>query len=212
MVERKNTKMKKKIWYIILVIICIIDIVITISKGLNVDLYYGEGYNLSFSEANININDIKSIAKEIFGKKFIVQKVEFFDDSCLIKVKNINDDQINTLCDKLNEKYSSDLKSSDIKVEHVSNVRIRSIIEPYIIPIILSLLIVLTYYAARFKGTKQMIGLIKNLLIFEILMYSAYAIIRVPINVLTMPLYMIVYVLVVLGYTIYSEKQKESDI
>ena len=35
--------MKKKVLCIIFVIICIIDIAITASKGLNVGLYYGEG-------------------------------------------------------------------------------------------------------------------------------------------------------------------------
>jgi preprotein translocase subunit SecF len=203
--------MKKKILCIIFVIICIIDIAITAIKGLNVGLYFGEGYNISFSESNINLKDIKSIAKDVFGNKFVVQKVEFFDNSCIIKVKSVNDDQINNLCTKLNEKYSSDLKSTDVKVEHISNVRVRNIVEPYIIPTILSLLIVLGYYAIRFKGASQMFGLVKTLLIVDVLIYSVYAIGRLPINVLTMPILIITYVLVVLGYTVYSEKQKESS-
>ena len=203
--------MKKKILCIIFVIICIIDIAITAIKGLNVGLYFGEGYNISFSESNINLKDIKSIAKDVFGNKFVVQKVEFFDNSCIIKVKSVNDEQINNLCTKLNEKYSSDLKSTDVKVEHISNVRVRNIVEPYIIPTILSLLIVLGYYAIRFKGASQMFGLVKTLLIVDVLIYSVYAIGRLPINVLTMPILIITYVLVVLGYTVYSEKQKESS-
>ena len=206
--------MKKKILYIIFIIICIIciiDIVITVSKGLNVGLYYGEGYNITFSESNINLKDIKSIAKDVFGKEFVVQKVEFFNDSCMIKVKNVNDDQINNLCTKLNEKYSSELKSSDIKVEHISNVRVRNIVEPYIIPSILSLLIVLGYYAVRFRGASQMLGLVKNLVISNVLIYSVYAIGRLPVNVLTMPISIVIYLLVVLVYTLYSEKQKESS-
>ena len=189
--------MKKKVLCIIFVIICIIDIAITASKGLNVGLYYGEGYDITFSESNINLKEIKSIAKDVFGNKFVVQKVEFFNDSCMIKVKSVNDDQINNLCTKLNEKYSSELKSSDIKVEHVSNVRVRNIIEPYIIPTILSL--------------SQMFGLVKSLIIADVLIYSVYAIGRLPVNVLTMPISITIYVLVVLGYTVYSEKQKESS-
>lgn len=203
--------MKKKILYIIFIIICIIDIVITVSKGLNVGLYYGEGYNITFTESNINLKDIRSIAKDVFGKEFVVQKVEFFNDSCMIKVKNVNDDQINNLCTKLNEKYSSELKSSDIKIEHISNVRIRNIVEPYIIPSILSLLIILGYYAMRFRGASEMFGLVKTMIICDVLLYSVYAIGRLPVNVLTMPMSIVIYVLVVLGYTLYSEKQKGSD-
>ena len=203
--------MKKKILYIIFIIICIIDIVITVSKGLNVGLYYGEGYNITFTESNINLKDIRSIAKDVFGKEFVVQKVEFFNDSCMIKVKNVNDDQINNLCTKLNEKYSSELKSSDIKIEHISNVRIRNIVEPYIIPSILSLLIILGYYAMRFRGASEMFGLVKTMIICDVLLYSVYAIGRLPVNVLTMPMSIVIYVLVVLGYILYSEKQKGSD-
>lgn len=203
--------MKKKLCYIILIIICIVDIIITMAKGLNVGLYYGEGYTLTFSEKNVNVDDIKSIAKDVFGKEYIVQQVEFFDDSCMIKVKNVNDDQISNLITKLNEKYSSSLTTDDIKVSHVSNVRIRSLIEPYIIPIILSTLIVLAYYAVRFRGAKQMLELIKALVIVGVIIYSVFAIGRVKVNVLTTPIMMTSYILTILFYTIYAEKQKDKE-
>lgn len=203
--------MKKKLCYIILIIICIVDIIITMAKGLNVGLYYGEGHTLTFSEKNVNVDDIKSIAKDVFGKEYIVQQVEFFDDSCMIKVKNVNDDQISNLITKLNEKYSSSLTTDDIKVSHVSNVRIRSLIEPYIIPIILSTLIVLAYYAVRFRGAKQMLELIKALVIVGVIIYSVFAIGRVKVNVLTTPIMMTSYILTILFYTIYAEKQKDKE-
>ena len=203
--------MKKKLCYIILIIICIVDIIITMAKGLNVGLYYGEGYTLTFSEKNVNVDDIKSIAKDVLGKEYIVQQVEFFDDSCMIKVKNVNDDQISNLITKLNEKYSSSLTTDDIKVSHVSNVRIRSLIEPYIIPIILSTLIVLAYYAVRFRGAKQMLELIKALVIVGVIIYSVFAIGRVKVNVLTTPIMMTSYILTILFYTIYAEKQKDKE-
>ena len=56
-----------------------------------------------------------------------------------------------------------------------------------------------------------MFGLVKSLIIADVLIYSVYAIGRLPVNVLTMPISIIIYVLVVLGYTVYSEKQKESS-
>ena len=56
-----------------------------------------------------------------------------------------------------------------------------------------------------------MFGLVKSLIIADVLIYSIYAIGRLPVNVLTMPISIIIYVLVVLGYTVYSEKQKESS-
>ncbi len=200
--------MKKKLLYIIFIAICIVDIVITFAKGLNVGLYYGEGYTITFSENDINVDDVKSIAKDVFGKEYVVQQVEFFNDSCMIKVRDVSDEQIASLISKLNEKYSSELTTDDIKLNHIANVRIRSLIEPYVIPVILSTLIVLAYYAVRFRGAKQMLELLRALVIVGVAVYSVYAICRIPVNVLTTPIMMTAYILTILFYTIYAEKQK----
>ncbi len=201
--------MKKKIIYILLAIIFIASIIVTAVKGLTVGLNYGEGMTIKFNEnVEININEIRDLAKGIWtNQEVLVQKVEFFNDSAIIKVKEASQEQLQTLCDKLNEKYSSELKVENLTVENVSNVKIRTLVEPYIIPVGLSTLLIIAYYAVRFRGVKQMLGLIKNLVIFEGILYTAYALIRIPITGITLPLFLIVYILVVLGYTVKSEKQ-----
>lgn len=202
--------MKKKIVYIILAILLIVDIVITKQIGLKVNLYYAEGYTVTFKEKDtIELNEVKEIAKDIWGNNFLIQNVEFFYDSAIIKVKEIQDGQISELCAKLNEKYSSELKEEDFGIEHVSNVKIRTLVEPYIIPIGLSFLLVIAYYAVRYKGIRQMIDLLKYLLIGALILYSIYAILRVPVGSLTMPLFMTLYFGITLVYTIISEKKFE---
>jgi len=201
--------MRNKIIYGVLAVIFVVAIIMAFVKGLNINLYYGEGYTISFTEKEtIELKDIQQIAKEIWGNNVLVQRMEFFNDSAEIKVKDYTDEQLTQLKDKLNEKYSSDIQLENFKIEHVSNVRIRHLIEPYILPIGLSLLGILVFYAARYRATRKMLGLLLYLVIAEGIVFSAYAIGRLPVGNLTMPIVTSVFALVVLGYTMYSEKTK----
>ena len=108
-------------------------------------------------------------ADEIWDNQYVlIEKVELFNDSVSIKVNDYKEEDLQKLCDKVNEKYGKELKvEENFYAEHVSNVRLRTLILPYILPIGISILLILGYYAIRFKGTKEMIGLIKYLVIFE---------------------------------------------
>ncbi len=197
--------MKKKIIYIALAIIFISTLIVTAVVGLKVDLYYANGYTVTFTvNKKVTEAEIKDIAKEVFGdEETLVQSVELFEDSALIKTKNeITEEQVQTLCDKLNEKYEVELSTADnFTVSYSSNVRLRNVIEPYIIPIGLSTLLIVGYYAIRYRGVRKMLGLLKYLVIVEGLLYSVYALCRVPVNELTMPIALSLYAIVVSVYT-----------
>lgn len=200
--------MKNKVIYIALAIIFIVAIIMTVDKGLKVDTFYGEGYTISFTEkTEIELSDIESIVKEIWKDNYSIKKLEFFGDSAEIKVKDYNDEQINQLKDKLNEKYGSELEISSFDIEHVANIKLRTVITPYIIPTILSLLIVMMFYAIRYKGARKMLELLICLIAVEGVLYSVYAIARIPVSYLTMPIAMCLYTLVILAYTLKSEKE-----
>lgn len=204
--------MKNKILYIILAIVFAVDIILTACIGLNVNLNYGEGYTVTFSVENttIDMDKLDSIAEEIFGKNnYLIKDVEFFGDSALIKVKEINDDQIISLCDKVNSEFETELEFSDFQLTHISNVKISSLVEPYILPVGLSMLLIVAYFAVRFRGAKQMVTLIRNVGVCAGLYYSIYAIGRVQFNGLTMPIAMGLYVLVVAISTMKFEQEKE---
>ena len=89
------------------------------------------------------------------------------------------------------------------------NTRLRNVIEPYIVPIGIATLLILAYYAIRFRGTMKMINVLKYIIIAEGILYSVYALIRVPVNSLTMPLALIAFTMVVMIYTALSEKETE---
>ncbi len=197
--------------YGLLIVIFIAAIIVTIVKGINVGIYYAEGTTIKFTVPgeDIDVKDIKGIADEIWDNQYVlIEKVELFNDSISIKVNDFKDEDVQTLCDKLNEKYGKELKiEENFYTEHISNVRLRSLILPYIMPLGISLLLILGYYAIRFKGTKEMIGLIKYLVIFEGLLYSSLAICRIPFGIFTMPVALIIYLGVVVIYTAYNENK-----
>lgn len=201
--------MKKKILYGLLALVLIVDIIITATAGLRVSLYYGEGYSIKVSEKDtINKEDVEKIVKDVFEKDYMVQDLELFKDSVVIKVKEVSDEKVQVLVDKLNEKYSSSLTKDDVKVEHVSNVKIRSLVEPYVIPTLIATALVLVFYAIRYRGAKQMLELIKYLLLAEGVLYTLHAIVRVPVNTMTLPVAFSLYALVILVYTFIGEWNK----
>ena len=200
--------MKEKILYIALAIVFIVALIITAVLGLRVDLNYAEANTITFTVGKtINVDKIKEIAENVFdSKNILVQQVELFGDSAIIKTKEeVTDENIADLCTKINEKYETELTTSDFAVSHISNTRLRNVIEPYIIPIGLSTLLIVGFYAIRYKGTKKMIGLIKYLIIAEGLLYSLYAIGRVQVNEMTMPIALALYTLVIVLYTLKNE-------
>ena len=146
--------------YGLLIVIFIAAVIVTIVKGINVGIYYAEGTTIKFtvSGEDVSVKDIKYIADEIWDNQYVlIEKVELFNDSVSIKVNDYKEEDLQKLCDKVNEKYGKELKvEENFYAEHVSNVRLRTLILPYILPIGISILLILGYYAIRFKGTKEM--------------------------------------------------------
>ena len=198
---------RKKIALIVFVVIFALDIIFTGIFGIKTNLYYGDGQVIRFQISNttFDINDIKSIAKEVFGDEYMVKKVEFFNDSALIKVKSASDEELNELCKKKKKKYSCSLTTDNLSVNYEANVKIRTVVEPYVIPVGISIILILVYYAIRFKGSKEMAGYIKAILSVGIIYYGLFAICRVRFSELTMPIAMSLYALTTLIYTTKAE-------
>lgn len=201
---------KSKIISIILIIIFIIAIVLTGIRGLNVDLNYSEGVSILFNlNQQFNTKDIEGLAREIWPDgQIIVQKVEVYDETALIKVSSVNDENLQSLIDKVNEKYGLELQLSDISVQYNSNVQIRDIVSPYIVPMLITTAIIVLYYSIRFRGVKEILDLLIKLIFAEGILYSIYAIARLPIDVLTMPIGMLVFAGVTIYVSIKHEKGK----
>lgn len=201
---------KSKILCVILAVIFIAAIISTAIRGLRVDINYSEGVTMVVDLGKeFDTKDVRDIAKEIWsGKDVLVQKVEVYDESVSVKVPEVNEEQINNFVTKINEKYQLELTSADVSVLYNSNERLRNIVRPYIIPLIIATALIVVYYSIRFKGVKEILNLLLTLIAVEGIIYSIHALLLLPINVFTMPVVMIAYAGVVIGVTIKNETKK----
>lgn len=180
----------KKIIFIALAIIIVAGIIITATIGLNVDIMYKahEQINIYIGKET-NINEIQEIAKEVFGnQKTKVIVVEAFNDAFAINTESVSDEQIELLKQKVGEKYSIEDTSNTVTKSSIPKLRLRDIIKPYIMPVIIATAIIFAFMAVRYKNmgiTKVIIQLLQSgimLILAEALLLSIIAITRYPVN------------------------------
>lgn len=203
--------MKNKI-FVGLGIVIVIGIIMIAVLGFNVDVCY-KGYNLIDVEIgkDFNIADIKTITDEVFqGKKIEIQKAGTYSDAVVLKVDDVNEEQLNNLNTKINEKYGIENKVEDIELNYISNYKLLDIVKLYAVPLIISTVIILGYMAIKFSklGCVKILGQTGILLVLaEALYISIIAITRFPINRLVMSVGIIIYLLVLTALTGMYEKQ-----
>lgn len=206
---------KKRIAYIVLACIIIIGIIVIAFAGFNVSLKYSPNKQVSvYIGKEFETNEIKSIVKEIIGnKKVIVQKVELYEEIASITVKDITDEQIEQLNTKINEKYGlENTVKDDIKVTQSSNLRIRDMVKPLIMPIALSLVIIIIYAGIRYRKINilEVLGKIIGMNVLAIAVFvSVIAITRIPVNALTIPMCLAIYVVVTL--VVFNELEEKTQ-
>lgn len=202
---------KNKVLISIIAIIVVVGIIMTAVMGFNFDLRYQQAKKV---ELHINkefaISDIKQITNEVLGNNgVIIQKVEMFEDTASIIAKEITDEQKSNLITKINEKYGTEISAENTEIITVPHTRGRDIVKPYIIPFLISTVIIIVYMAIRYyklNFIKVVLETIGVLVVAQILLFSVMAITRIPIGRLTIPLMILVYVLSLLGITNKCEK------
>lgn len=210
----------KKIAQIILICLVLAGIIVIVTLGFNVGVRYGEN-----TQININIGkefdskDIRNIAKEVFGNQsVIVEYVEIYKDVVQITVKDATDEQIEELNNKINEKYelSNDLSNpDDVLVARNANTRLRDLVMPYILPISISAAIIVIYEVIRFRKLgvwKVLYEAVLAIIAPQAVLFSIYAIARIPVNRLTAAISIALYMLSVFkGIEIFLEQKQEKN-
>lgn len=202
--------MKKKlsiIFWVIAVCIVIAGIVVTCTIGLNFDVNYSKNKQITvYIGKEFEEKDIKDIVKEVTGEsRVIVQKVELYEDMVSIKVKDITDEQVQQLNDKINEKYELENKlEEEVLVSENANVRGRSLIKPYILPMAISFILVIAYFMGymivnykigkKLNIAKSLGKIVLSIVGVQVLYLSLIAILRLPISRLTIPTAIVLYV------------------
>jgi hypothetical protein len=204
--------MKNKLLYILIAIVIIAGIVVgytakfkfslAYDDSIRVEMYIGKDYTKA---------DVEAIAKEAFGtKEVLIQKIEFFNDSVAITVRESNDEKLNNLVAKVNEKYGTTLAKEDLTVVDVPHYRGRDIMSNYIVPIVISAVLIIVYSIIRFRKI-ELAKVVAKLLIWPIIVEALYlsilAIARIPISYYTLPLGIILAVLTLTIITYKNEKK-----
>lgn len=177
----------KKILLLGLILIIAAGIVVVTLKGVNVSLLYEqhESVNLVIGK-EININDIKDICKEVFkDKEVIVREVELYDDAVNINVESMTDEEKQNLVEKVNEKYETEFSVESITVNSNPKIRIRDIVRPYLVPLVISTIAIVAYMVIRFRKIKavKLLGKIAVIvLLTEATVASIISIARVPVT------------------------------
>ena len=205
--------MKKKILIAVMACIIIVGFAMIGFVGLNFDINYTANKEIDINlGTQFEISDIRGLVKEVIGKETtVIQKVELYEEIVSIKVKDISDEQIEQLLAKINEKYNLEIKKDDITITNNPNLRGRELVKPYILPIAISVVLVLVYAGIKFYRVNsiEVISKLIGLNIIAQLFYvSVLAITRLPVNRLTIPVSIAIYIATTLAVTINFENKE----
>lgn len=203
--------MKNKI-FVGLSVIILIGIIVIAVFGFNVDFSYKNYHLIDIKIGqDYNISDIKAITNEVFANQNIeIQKAGVYNDNVVIKVNEINDEQKNTLNTKINEKFGLENTLEDVKVNYIPSFRLRDIVKPYVVPMVIATAIIFLYMAIRFRkiGSIKVVTQAAVLTIIAELLYIAIiAITRYPVNRLVLPVGVVIYITILTVLNGMFEKQ-----
>ena len=212
--------MSKKIIYILLALIIVAGAIIICVKGFNVDTIYTDNVRLYvYIQKEFENNDVKQIAKEVFGTdNIVVQKVEVYEDMAVIIIKQKDVNNINTelkylveqLNTKINEKYEIENTVDDIIINYEPKVKLTSILKPYIMPVVITTVIILIYAFIRYMelgSFKTVEKYLLTIMVPELVYVSILAICRIPVNKFVAPIGLLIYTVSIISETIIKEKQ-----
>ncbi len=215
--------MKNKIIIVLLILVVAIGAFIGYRNGFNLGKDYEASKKLTIQFAeNFEIADIETMAKEVLGDN--IYKVEYlneFKSDAVITVKDVSDEQVDNLENKLKEKYATFKNEEEIEESHIHEIiqvidvpaieaydLVKVYINPIIITAILSIIcMIILFYK---KGiVKVVVTSLCGVIGIPAVYASAVAILRLPLNEWTISGGILIYMISVFGTMIYLKEVKE---
>ena len=210
-------KNKNLIIYIILCLIIIAGIAVWEAKGFRTEIQYTPRKQIQLTNyTGIDISDVEEIAREVLGNTvYIIQPVETFGNAVSIVSKNMTEEQRNQIVEKFNEKYNTKLEKEKVEIVSIPHTRVKDILKKYIVPGLITLCILIVYFAIRFSkiGYKKVI--IKTILIpivSELVVFSIMSIARIPFSRLAVATGLSVYLISLIALTVMFENKRNKYI
>lgn len=191
---------KKIIIISVIVALIIIAGILAITQwGFYKELKYEQNQKIDiYIEKEFDENKIKEIANEVLGIHNMVQTVELYKDTVTIRARSITEEQKNNIVNKIKESYDFDQTAENTSITTVPATRIRDMYKKYILPFIISAVLVETYIVIRYykKGIlKALLNATLILIASESVLLSWIAIVRIPVGTYTTSLIILVYML-----------------
>lgn len=202
-------KNKKILFIIIPLAIILLGILVLCIKGMNYGLMYSENTQIKVY-LDSEIEDVSNLVTEVFGKNKI-QKLNGVNTDILITVKEASEEQLDSFVTKVNENNGIELTRDDLEVSNNAKIKEIDLISPYVLPSVITSVLVLIYFVIRYKKfgiLKITIYTLTVLIGAQLLYLSIYAVARIPVNYWSMPISMIIYVLSIIGLSEFFEKNK----
>ena len=188
---------KKIIAIAILALIILAGIVVVNILGFNKQLEFKQGQSIDvYVRKEIDEKKIKEIANEVLGKENLVQLVEIYKDMVTIRAEQITEEQKNNIVNKIKENYEFEQTAEETIINTVPATRILDMYKHYVIPMIISGVLILAYMLIRYNKEGIIKVLLRTILIpiiAELVLLSLIAITRIPLGVYTPILVIIVY-------------------
>ena len=206
-------KNKNLIIYIVICLVIIAGVAVWEAKGFKTEMQFAPRKQIELTNnTGIEISDMEGITSEVLGNtKFMVEPVETFGNAVVIIAKDITEEQRNEIVSKFNEKYGTELKNENIKIQDIPFTRIKDVIKKYVLPGIITLAIALIYFIIRFRKISWKKIIIKTLLlpaVAELLLFSIISIIRVPFSRLAVALGIGLYIISIIVLTVMFEDDR----
>lgn len=200
--------------YIFLIVLIIAGAIVYKVKGLSKELNYSNRQQFEISAAStFDVSKVENIAKEILAnKKVKVQKVERFNNALEIISTEISEDEKQNIINKVNEEYNETISNENISIISVPETRVRDIVKPYILPVIITLTAVLLYFIFVYSKLGIKSVLLKGLAIPILLILSYYSIIvilRIPFGRITNCIAVALYLLSIGTLAICFQNKRE---
>ena len=207
----------KKVIMPIVILIIMIGAIVVATVGFNFGLMYQSHKRVEiYIDKEFSVEDVNNIVKEVLpNEEIIIQDVETFNKEISFTVKQISDEQAKTLESKIKEKYEIDEKAESVIVLKEPHTKLSDIMKPYVKPLVITTIIICIYLLIRFRK----IGILKAglipiavLITIQALYYSVWAICRIPVSKITMPLSLLVYILTACVVTVALQNMDDKAI
>lgn len=206
-------KTKKTCAILILLVLVIVGIIVTAIYGFNKELKYEKSQCIDiYVEQEFDKEKIKEIANQIFGTKNIVETVEIYQDMVTVRALTITEEQKNDFVNKVKENYEFSQTAEETIIEDIASTRIRDMYSQYVLPFVISGILVLSYIIIRYHKIGMLKVIARTIItpvIAEVMLLSVIAITRIPMGRIIPTLFIGMYILSI--WYVINQNEKDKD-